>query len=75
MLYLVLENGIMAAVQEVLNDSADIDEIFGNNQTSSLAWVLYHGNPDAVRRILKRDADLHHISLLEWTPVFYLWKD
>lgn len=74
-MYFALESGQVVVVQEVLNNSEDVDTTFGNNQTSALSWALYHRDSDAVSGILTRNADLQHISLLGWTPVFYLWRD
>lgn len=73
-LYFALESGIPAAIEEVLNNCMDIDVTFGSNQTSALSWALYHRNRHAVRLILAKDADLQYISLLGWTPAFYLWR-
>lgn len=74
-LYFALESGNHKAVEEVILSGADLEITFGSNKTSALSWALYHRNEVAVRLLLNRYADLGDISLLGWSPIFYLWRD
>ena len=40
---------------------------------SPLQWAVQHRHLEIVRLLIQNDADLEHVSVLGWNPLFYCW--
>ncbi|KIX08693.1 uncharacterized protein Z518_03350 [Rhinocladiella mackenziei CBS 650.93] len=73
-LCLAIQNGHTQVVELLLNEGADVNEPFGKKQTSPLSWALKHRQIDVCRTLLKYGASFYHLSIYNWSPIFYLWS-
>lgn len=73
-LCLAIQNGHTQAVELLLNEGADPNEPFGKKQTSPLSWALKHRQIEVCRTLLGYGASFYHLSIYNWSPIFYLWS-
>jgi ankyrin repeat protein len=73
-LALVIESGVVEAVDLLLTCGADPNDIFGSLQTSPLAWALKWRSLAVTRLLMERGASYHHLNVWGWSPLFYLWS-
>lgn len=72
---LAIESGSVEAVRLLIQCGADINTLFGQRQTSPLAWAIGRRKPQVARLLLSYKASCQHISALGWSPLYYIWHD
>jgi ankyrin repeat protein len=72
-MYYVIENGSLETVQTLTAAGADVNTVFGRQQTSPLGWAIQHERLEITRHLLMWRASLEHIGRYGWTPSFYIW--
>ncbi|OTB16373.1 hypothetical protein K445DRAFT_22008 [Daldinia sp. EC12] len=73
LLYMAIESGSVSLVKFLLEAGADVNQTFGEYQTSSLQWALWRGMYDITRLLLNSHADGSHIGAWRgWNPLIYL---
>jgi ankyrin repeat protein len=60
-------------VKLLLDNGADPNQTFGQNETSPLDNAFIIGDLDIIRLLLSAKADLDYINSRPWTAVYYLW--
>lgn len=72
-LYFAIENKHERIVQELLEHGADVNQRFGKNSTSPLAWALRKRDEGIVRLLIRYGAELDTINNDGWSVFEYLW--
>ncbi|KAF2418488.1 ankyrin [Tothia fuscella] len=68
-----VEGGDVDTVAFLLDNGASPNWLGGSRQTSPIQWAIKNDRLDIARILIQRGADLHHVSTLGWTPLFYCW--
>jgi ankyrin repeat protein len=74
-MYYAIEKGSLDTVQTLIVAGADVNTVFGQQQTSPLGWAIQHKRLDITRLLLREGASLDHIGRYGWTPLFYIWAE
>ena len=70
-----IESGNVDAVELLLKSGADANGLFGQIQTSPLAWAVGCRQPEITRLLLSYGAACDHVTTWGWSPLFYLWQE
>ena len=70
---LAVEAGSTKAIRTLLHFGADVDTVFGRNQTSVLAWAIRWRRKEIVRLLLSQRVSCEYVSSHGWTPLWYIW--
>ena len=70
-----IESGNVDAVGLLLISGADANGLFGQLQTTPLAWAVGCRQLEITRLLLSYGAACDNVTTWGWSPLFYLWQE